>query len=136
VAEGEQSGDGDQVTAGPLDRGGRGTDRGAGVDRVVDDRYAAVGDRVGAGQDVRSRDARGPGELCVQGLGDQLGRVRAADERAADHLRVVATQQVGQRVGVRPERARSREQGVQVEPEVAVVARLVREVAAPDREEI
>jgi hypothetical protein len=124
------------VTAGVLDRGGRGTDRGAGVDRVVDDRYAAAGDRAGAGEDVRAGDARGPGELRVEGLGDQLGRVRAADERAADHLRVVATQQVRQRVGVRPERARSREQGVEVEPEVAVVARLVREVAATGREEV
>jgi hypothetical protein len=37
---------------------------------------------------------------------------------------------------VRSERARLREQGVQVEPEVAMVARLVLEVAALGREEV
>ncbi len=78
--------------------------------------------------------ALGPGEVGVNGVGDGQGQVGTAGQRSADE--VAGRQQVGERRHVRAQAARMGEQGVQVEPQVAVIAGRVREVAAVGRDEV
>ena len=77
----------------------------------------------------RPRRALGVAELHLETGGDQLRDEGSADQRTADDLDAVSRQPGRQVVNEGEQPRRPGEQGVEIEPEVAVVTRLQRKMA-------
>jgi hypothetical protein len=149
VAQGEDRGDDDWVGVESSERGDGAADGGAGVGDVVNHRDGAVADDIGefGGDGVGDReefarrwglrrDTLGMDPREVHLLGDHLGEKRAAGKRSAEGLDAVGDEALDELRHQRAKRGGVHEEAVDVEPEVAVVARLEQEVAATRGDEV
>src|SRR5438876_5343632 len=126
----------------PLQLGVRGSDRGTGADRVVDDGEALVAHAASGGPremilrlvqplSFPGHHALRGEELDLEGRGEHLGEERAADEWPAHTRDLVWSKRSGEAGDERMNGGRLNEQALEIEPEVRVVTRFEPEVAVP-----
>ena len=112
-----------------------GLHRGAGVDRVIHHGHGPAGDLVscGAGETVAGRRTGfvvGRQEGGTEDLGHHLGQERPTGHGPAHRGGLVLAHEVGQVLGSGPDPGWPEEQGVKLQPQVAVIAGAQVEVSA------